>query len=146
MNVEVFPVSLSLLLTLNSYLAITLRERCPSMEFFLVRIFSHSDRLRRFTIFSPNTGKYRSEKTPYLDTFQAVLVVSFIDKKKHVVFGQKPWSTGRQLNVQKAPCWSSKRLLYVQFTYCLQRKFTQQISYSNLIVKTLEQGAFTMFH
>ena len=131
MNVEVLPVSLSLLLTLNSYLAITLRERCPSMEFFLVRIFSHSDRLRRFTVFSPNTGKYRSEKTPYLDTFQAVLVVSFIDnkKKKHVVFGQKPWSTGRQLNVQKAPCWSSKRLLYVQFTYCLQRKFTHQISY-----------------
>ena len=82
MNVEVLPVSLSLLLTLNSYLAITLRERCPSMEFFLVRIFSHSDRLRRFTVFSPNTGKYRSEKTPYLDTFQAVLVVSFIDNKK----------------------------------------------------------------
>ena len=27
-----------------------------------------------FPVFSPNTGKYGSEKTPYLDTFQAVLI------------------------------------------------------------------------
>ena len=27
-----------------------------------------------FSVFSPNTGKYRSEKTPYLDTFYAVIV------------------------------------------------------------------------
>ena len=44
--------------------------------FFLVRIFLYSDWIRRFTelipIFSPNTGKYGPEKTPYLDTFHAV--------------------------------------------------------------------------
>ena len=33
----------------------TLREKCPNTEFFLVRIFWHSD-----------------QKSPYLDTFQAV--------------------------------------------------------------------------
>ena len=27
-----------------------------------------------FPIFSPNTGKYGQEKTPYLDTFHAVIV------------------------------------------------------------------------
>ena len=37
-----------------------LREKCPNTEFFLV------------CIFSPNTGKYGPDKTPYLDTFHAV--------------------------------------------------------------------------
>ena len=45
-----------------------LREECPNTEFFLVRIFLYSDRI------SPNTGKYGPEKTPYLDTFNAVLL------------------------------------------------------------------------
>ena len=35
---------------------------------FLVRIFLHSDWMRRF----PNTSKYGPEKTPYLDTFHAL--------------------------------------------------------------------------
>ena len=39
---------------------------------FLVRIFLYSDRTRRFTVFSPNTGKCVPEITPYLDTFHAV--------------------------------------------------------------------------
>ena len=26
-----------------------------------------------FSVFSPNVGKYRTEKTPYFDTFQAVV-------------------------------------------------------------------------
>ena len=46
------------------------------MEFFLVRIFSYSDLIWRFTpscsILSPNMGKYRPEKNPYLDTFYTV--------------------------------------------------------------------------
>ena len=45
-------------------------------SFFLVRIFPHSDWIRRdkkyLSVFSLNTGKYRPEKTPYLDTFHAV--------------------------------------------------------------------------
>ena len=44
-------------------------------DFFLVCIFLYSDWIRRFTeifpVFSPNTGKYGPEKTPYLDTFHA---------------------------------------------------------------------------
>ena len=53
-----------------------MRGKCPNTEFFLVRIFPHSDRIRRdmkyLFVFSPNVGKYEAEKTPYLDTFQAV--------------------------------------------------------------------------
>ena len=49
-----------------------LREKCPNTEFFLVRIFPHSDWIRRDTVFSPNVGKYGPQKTPYFDTFHAV--------------------------------------------------------------------------
>ena len=55
---------------------LTLREKCPNKEFFLVLIFPHSDWIRRDTlyvfVFSPNAGKYRPEKNPYLDTFHIV--------------------------------------------------------------------------
>ena len=37
---------------------LSLREKCPNTELFLVRVQS--------------TGKYGPKKTPYLDTFQAV--------------------------------------------------------------------------
>ena len=36
----------------------TLREKCPNTDFF-------------WSVFSPNTGKYGPEKTPYLDIFYA---------------------------------------------------------------------------
>ena len=56
----------------------TLREICPNTEFFLVRIFPHSDWIQRDTpylsVFSPNVGKYGPEKTPYSDTFHAVKI------------------------------------------------------------------------
>ena len=39
-----------------------MREKCPKTDFFPVPIFRNS----------PNTGKYKLEKTPYLDTFYAV--------------------------------------------------------------------------
>ena len=46
------------------------------MEFFLVRIFSYSDLIRRFTpslsVLSPNMGNYGPEKNPYFDTFYTV--------------------------------------------------------------------------
>ena len=58
----------------------TLREKCPNTEFFLVRIFRHSDWIRRDTsylsVFSPNAGKYGPEKSPYLDTFHTVRTIS----------------------------------------------------------------------
>ena len=50
---------------------VSLREKCPNTEFFLVHIFSHTKYL---SVFSPNAGKYGPEKTPYLDTFHAVYV------------------------------------------------------------------------
>ena len=60
----------------NVSLELPLREKCPNTEFFWVRIFLHSDWIRRDTpylsVFSPNVGKYEPKKTPYLDTFHAV--------------------------------------------------------------------------
>ena len=57
----------------------SLREKCPKAEFFLVRIFPHSDWIRRFTplisVFSPNAGKYGPEKTPYFNTFHVVEIL-----------------------------------------------------------------------
>ena len=56
----------------------SLRENCQNTEFFLVRIFPHSDCIRIDTpylsVFSPNAEKYGPEKTPYLDTFHAEIV------------------------------------------------------------------------
>ena len=53
----------------------TLREKCPNTELFLVRIFPHSDWIRRDT-------EYLPEITPYLGTFHAVrtseLLVIFV--------------------------------------------------------------------
>ena len=52
-------------------------------EVFLVRIFPHSDWIRRDTkylsVFSLNAGKYGSGKTPYLDTFHAVTIIANIE-------------------------------------------------------------------
>ena len=54
----------------------SLCENCPNTEFFLVRIYPHSDWIRRDTsylsVFGPNAGKYGPEKDPYLDTFHTV--------------------------------------------------------------------------
>ena len=49
-----------------------LHEKCPNTEFFLFRIFPHSDWTRIFSVFSSNGGKYGPDKTPCLDTFHAV--------------------------------------------------------------------------
>ena len=53
-----------------------LREKYPNKKSFVVRIFPHSDWIRRDTkylsVLSPNKGKYGPEKTPYLDTFHTV--------------------------------------------------------------------------
>ena len=58
-----------------------LREKCPNTEFLLVRIFPHSDWIRRDTpylsVFRPNAGKCGPEKTPYMETFRAVAHVAF---------------------------------------------------------------------
>ena len=60
----------------------SLRGKCPNTELFLVQIFLCSDWIRWFTygvisgpyfpVFSPNTGKFGPEMTPYLDPFHAM--------------------------------------------------------------------------
>ena len=61
-----------------------LHEKCPNMEFFLVRIFPYLDWMRKDTeylsVFSPNAVKYGPEKTPYLDTFRTVFMYMRIKK------------------------------------------------------------------
>ena len=60
----------------------SLREKCPSTELFLVRIFPHSDWIRRDakyrSVFSPNARKYGPEITPYLDIFRAVHICQLL--------------------------------------------------------------------
>ena len=60
---------------------ISLREKCPNTEFFLVRIFPHSNWIRKYTEY-PAFGldperKYGPEKTRYLDTDHAVYISEF---------------------------------------------------------------------
>ena len=72
----------------------SLREKCLNTEFFLVRIFPHSDWIRRDTSMRGNTDQ---KKTPYLDTFHAVsasrnsfqlLLVRLVDwKQSSYVYG-----------------------------------------------------------
>ena len=47
-----------------------LREKCPYAKFFL-SLFSRI--LEIYGVFSPKKGKYGPEKTPYLETFHAVV-------------------------------------------------------------------------
>ena len=71
---------------------------CPNAEFFLVSIFPHSDLIRRNTenlaVFNPNVGKYGPGKTPYLDTFHAVILIILFETQKQplVVFYKKSCS------------------------------------------------------
>ena len=48
-----------------------LREKCPNTEFFIVRIFLYLTEYGE-SAFSPKTGEYGPEKTPYLDTFHVL--------------------------------------------------------------------------
>ena len=78
---DFFTTTPSLILNRFKILQI-LREKCPNMELFLVRIFPHSDWIRRDTsylsVFSPNAGKYGPEITSYLDTFYGVKLQTMI--------------------------------------------------------------------
>ena len=55
--------------------AVTVRDKCPNKQFFLVCIFPHSDWIWReeyLSALSPNAVKYGPEKAPYLDTSRSV--------------------------------------------------------------------------
>ena len=68
----------------------SLREKCANTEFFLVRIFLHSDWIRRDTdylsVSSPNAGKEGPEKTPCLDTFYALIGIKLSVRYYVVLF------------------------------------------------------------
>ena len=49
-----------------------------------------------FVAFSPNTGKYEPEKTPYLDTFDAVIVKRTLSE----LTSEKKWKPKSQLTFQ----------------------------------------------
>ena len=78
MDRGIFTEESLILLYRLKWVTLSLCEMCPNTEFFLVRIFPHSDSIRRDTsylsILSPNAGKYWPKKTPYLDTFHAVFL------------------------------------------------------------------------
>ena len=65
----------------------SLREEYRNTEFFLGRIFPHSNKIRRFivliSVFSLNSGKYGSEKTPNSAIFHVIIPFSksFLIKK-----------------------------------------------------------------
>ena len=77
------------------FLKLALRQKCQNTEFFLISISPHSDWIRRDTeylsVFSPNVGKYGLKKTPYLDTFHAVLCLLYFFKKKITFTKWKPF-------------------------------------------------------
>ena len=72
----------------NSIFNCSLCIKCPNTELFLVRNFLYKDWIRRFTeqisSFSPNTGKYGPEITPYLDTFHEVAVFQSVFTLRHI--------------------------------------------------------------
>ena len=51
----------------------TLREKCPNTEFFLVRI---AERYSASLFIQSECGKIRTRKTPYLETFHAVVLLT----------------------------------------------------------------------
>ena len=55
---------------------ITMYEKFQDTEFFLFRIFPHSDWIRKdmeyLSVLRPNTRKYGPKKPPYLSTFYVV--------------------------------------------------------------------------
>ena len=72
---ESLPLGTLLLLELSALLS---ARKVSKYGVFLVRIFPPLDSIQ---LFSPNTGKYRPEKSPYLDTFHVVCCCKeYLDK------------------------------------------------------------------
>ena len=79
-----------MMMMINCFCALS--EKCPSMEFFLFRIFPHSDWIRRYTeylsAFSPNAVKCGPETTPYIDTFHAVAEKLTDERQLRLIFSR----------------------------------------------------------
>ena len=60
---------------------ISLREKCPNTEFFVVRIFPHSDWVRRDTEYPSKCGEIRTRKNSVFGHFsRSVSLVGFFRK------------------------------------------------------------------
>ena len=116
-----------------------MREKRPNAEFFLVRILPHSDRIRRDTeylfVFSPNAGKYGPEKTPYLDTFHALIVfmiVFMIRFKEYAFSEQLLLATSVCTIIEKTISGDKKKkdmkIIFFNFDYYISRS-----KFSNLL-------------
>ena len=72
-----------------------MREKCPNGAVFFWSVFSRiwtedGDLLRKISKFSPNAGKYRLEKSPYLDIFHVVIkyiILCLIVKVQNMILG-----------------------------------------------------------
>ena len=72
-----------LVISVNCFISSITAWKVPKYRVFLVRIIMYSDWIRRLiSVFSPNTGKYGPEKTPYLDTFHAVYVLEILNSAR----------------------------------------------------------------
>ena len=102
------------------------------MEYFLVRIFPHSDRIRRGIsyfpafglnaesyVFSLNEGKYGPENTPYLDTFHALKVLL------------SPEKTPDKVKTPNSKFWTPKRIWMFMTYFYWKTKY--RWNYSNFI-------------
>ena len=73
-----------------------MREKCSNTEFFLVRIQSKYKKIRTrkssvcgHSVFSPNTGKYGPEKALYVNFFQAVANLEFLECENAQKYSKK---------------------------------------------------------
>ena len=111
-----------------------LREKCPNMEFFLVRIFLYLNRIRRFTRKSPYSARIQEntdqekKKTPYLDTFHVVHFVSLVSHCVSTVYfvSVRIQSECRKIRTRKISVFGhfSRRFIYVALTICAVLSFS----------------------
>ena len=131
-----------------------LREKCPNTEFFMVRILPHSDWIRRVTeylsVFSPNARKYGPEKSPYLDTFHAVVwrnsilyeIIKFDIKHPNLINSKIISSLSNRSKLSKRyysnPAEENKSLLTTKSSECSNMFLKAKERYATKLSKELD--------
>ena len=91
-----------------------------------------------FSVFSPNTGKYGPEITPYLDTFQAMSDLSVVCSFTGLgfsffilfVFGNLPWKLVSNYHIYTAWQVSKKRIFFWSVFSRIRTEYGIKISLS----------------
>ena len=101
---------------------VSLRENCPNTEFFLVRIFPHSN--------------WISKDTPYLETFRAVYAFEiFLQEKQNFKLDLKI----QQLFKRTKSCWVlRKKKIKISMFLELQRHCQNQVRLWSLTKRYLD--------